>query len=580
MVKRCVLLGVLLLAASVIGAPAGAIIPNGVHLEAISANNVVTAVDASLLDAGSIKGAINALPGGIVSAQVVVYANGQQVDSTSADPTDHYEIDGLPTGSYEVCVSPLSIFGGNSTTGYLGRCYPNVPFNGTTVPAAATEVSVVAGSPTTGKNIAIPSAAAISGKIINSNGVGIGQVNIVAKNRASGQQFYGFTANNGTFKVDGLTPSGPGYSLCADPHYSIDGATGYLPRCFKNVAWNGGAIPSGATAVSVSTGHTHTGVNITVPRGAAISGKATDASNGQPIASSLIGVFSPTGRQLGFGLSDPQGNYTVKGLPASTSNRVCDFQNTISPTTVYRAECWKNIAWNGDVNALPSGTTSVSTTIGHTHSNINFTVGKVTIHLGSIAGTITDAGDHGAIANAQVQLYSPNGAQIDSTPTNASGGYQFTDLKPNATGYRVCARAIEGTFEQPTTPPGGWAPFCWSGVSWNGVPPPSSATKIPISPGQAKSGVDIALPRGGGVSGTLFHSDGTTPAAGVFVGVYTANGGLLGSATSGVDGTYSIINLRPSMTGYPVCFDGRHAGFGTPGFLPECYDNVAWDGSP
>src|SRR5690242_3144687 len=98
MVKRCVLLGVLLLAASVIGAPAGAIIPNGVHLEAISANNVVTAVDASLLDAGSIKGAINALPGGIVSAQVVVYANGQQVDSTSADLTDHYEIDGLPTG--------------------------------------------------------------------------------------------------------------------------------------------------------------------------------------------------------------------------------------------------------------------------------------------------------------------------------------------------------------------------------------------------------------------------------------------------------------------------------------------------
>jgi hypothetical protein len=52
-----------------------------VHLEVISPNTVVTAVDANLLDAGSIKGAISALPGGILTAEVVAYANGQQVAS-------------------------------------------------------------------------------------------------------------------------------------------------------------------------------------------------------------------------------------------------------------------------------------------------------------------------------------------------------------------------------------------------------------------------------------------------------------------------------------------------------------------
>jgi Carboxypeptidase regulatory-like domain len=582
MVKRCVVLGVPILAAGVIafmGAPASATIPNGVHLEVITPNAVVSGVDASLLDAGSIKGALSALPGGVLSAEVVAYSNGQQVGSDFSTGGT-YEIDGLLTGSYDVCVPPLSIFGGNSTTGYLGRCYPNVPFNGTSVPAAATEVAVNAGTPTSGINLTIPSAAAISGKIMNSGGTGIGEVDLVAKNRASGQLFHTFTASNGSFKIEGLTPSGPGYSLCGDPHFSIDGPTGYLPHCFKNVAWNGGTIPSGATALSVSAGHTHANVDITLPPGAAISGRATDAGNGQPIASGLIGVFSPTGRELGFAITDGQGNYKVKGLGASTGNRVCDFPTTVGPTTSYRAECWKNIAWNGDVHALPNGTTSVSTTIGHTHPNIDFTVAKVTIHLGSIAGTITDAAGGGAIQNAQVLLFGNNGLQIDSTPTNASGGYQFTQLKPNATGYRVCARAIDGTVEQPTTPPGGWAPFCWSGVSWNGVPPPGAATKIPISPGQNKIGVDIALPRGGGVSGTLFKSDGTTPAAGVFVAVFTPSGGLLGSATSGPAGTYTIIDLRPSMTGYPVCFDGRQAGSGTAGYLPECYDNVAWDGNP
>jgi hypothetical protein len=40
-----------------------------------------------------------------------------------------------------------------------------------------------------------------------------------------------------------------------------------------------------------------------------------------------------------------------------------------------------------------------------------------------------------------------------------------------------------------------------------------------------------------------------------------------------------LADLAPSATGYVVCFDGRNPASGGAGYLPECWQDQAWDGS-
>src|SRR5262249_46035870 len=150
-------------------------------------------------------------------------------------------------------------------------------------------------------------------------------VSVYGHNRSTGDTFVAITAANGTYNLMGLPPSSMGYTVCFNPRYISAGTTGFLPRCYKNTAWDGvSAYPGSATKVSVSLGHTHSGVSGHVPVGGAISGTVKNSANGTALADAEVIVYASSGLSaLGFDNTDAQGRYTVKGLRAATGDRVC-----------------------------------------------------------------------------------------------------------------------------------------------------------------------------------------------------------------------------------------------------------------
>jgi hypothetical protein len=563
-----------LIAGALIGAAssADATLPSTATPVTVTQGNVTSAINGHVHRAASIAGNIkSAATGHAIGASVSAYRNGNYVASAGTNPsTGHYEIDGLFGGTYKICVSGFSIYNPPGT-GFLGRCYKTAPFNGSTVPSGALAVTVIGGQHKTGISFNLLSAAAISGKVTNGAGTGLPNVSVTAHNRSSGITFYSNSTSIGAYVVKGLTAAAKGYTVCFAP-YSNTG-TGYRPRCFKNTAWNGfSSYPTSANAVGVVLGHTHTGINQALLRGGAISGKVTDASNGNPINGDSIAVFTAGGRIVGGATTNSHGNYVARGLAASTGYRVCAAPVNTTPTVTYHGKCWRGIAWNG--RSLPAGTTPVAVQAGQTHTGINFRLSK-TIHvLGSIAGQVTEKAGGTPLQGASVTLFR-GGQFFNSASTNATGHYKFTNLPPS-TSYVVCATGKYVFI--PTPPATGWAPRCHTDAGWNGVTSsvPAAATRISLTAGQDKTGQNVALHVGGEIDGFVFVSGGTTPAPNVNVFIYTTGGKEVAYAYSAFDGSYSVNSLAPAT--YIVCFDGRYM-YGLAGFLPQCYNNVAWNGT-
>jgi hypothetical protein len=109
---------------------------------------------------------------------------------------------------------------------------------------------------------------------------------------------------------------------------------------------------------------------------------------------------------------------------------------------------------------------------------------------------------------------------------------------------------------------------------------PSTATRVPLSPGTIVTGVDVSLHVGGEISGST-NTTGlkTSPIANVTVKVFTGAGQLVATGTSAFDGSFAFRDLLPNSTGYIVCFDGRHTVAGQPDFLPECWQDKPWSGT-
>lgn len=559
---------VLLLAIATGGGVAGASLPSGVTPVTVTAGNQTANIDGHLHAARKISGTIRTSGGQFVTGIVAAYLNGRFAASGFAS-NGQYTINGLFARSYTVCMGGQSVFSPSSSTGFLGRCYKTAAFNGSTVPSNATLVNLAAGDKA-GVNFSLPAAAAITGKVTNPSGSALANVAVQARNRSTKALFFGFTSSNGTYSVKGLTASATGYNVCFAPF--VNSGTGYLPRCYRNKSWNGSSATMTGTVIAVALGHVHGGVNQALPRAGAISGKVVDAGNGKAIANDGIVVFSSTGHFVAGTSTRSTGTYVVRGLAASSGYRVCAAPRS-SAAVVYHGRCWRAIAYNG--GRLPAGTSPISVTLSHTHTGVNFRLTKTVYKLGSIAGTVTEQQGGHPLHDASVAVYTSGGGFAGSAVTDVNGHYRVGGLRAYSAGYVVCVRG-DSASSTVATPTSGWAPRCYVDVPWSGLGVPSTAKRLPLSAGQNRTGINVALRLAGEIDGTTFQFGSTTPATNVTVKVFTTGGRLVTLTTSDFStGTYSVKNLPPGQ--YDVCFDGRQAFLGN-GFLPQCYNGVAWTG--
>ncbi|MCW2497125.1 carboxypeptidase-like regulatory domain-containing protein [Jatrophihabitans sp.] len=249
-------------------------------------------------------------------------------------PDGSYEVAGLTPGSkYTICFSADRAVGGTSSTGYAGTCNGGAPYDGFVGAGTAVKASTAG----TTIDMVLPAGGAIAGTVRDSAGYRLAGAPLdIEDSQGDGENvivgFGAITYDDGTFDLTGL-PAGS-YSVCGfGLGASAHSAYGYVGQCYKGkpVA---GAKP---TPVAVALGTTTTGIDITLAKAGAISGKVVD-KHGKPVGGVdvLVGTKGLHGEPEAGAETGKDGTYLVTGVPAGTHVTACFLVNTESGSSCYK----------------------------------------------------------------------------------------------------------------------------------------------------------------------------------------------------------------------------------------------------
>ncbi|MFC6705027.1 beta strand repeat-containing protein [Flexivirga alba] len=383
-----------------------------------------------------------------------------------------------------------------------------------------------------------------------------------------------YTDSAGAYTMKPL-PAGS-YTVCFDASYAYGGTstTGYASQCYAGVPWtSGNNPPAGTTAVAVTSGSIHSGVNATLSAAGGISGTVTDAAGGADLTDVTVNVYDGSGNAVSSASTDGAGTYTAGGIPAG-SYTVCftpASDSGGSSATGYVPQCYKNVPWDGSSSDLPSGTTPVSATTGTTHSGIDAALGSAA----GISGRVTAATGGAALGNATVAVFTRGKSLVTTASTDSSGSYTVGGLQSGS--YYVCFDAA-GAAGGPST--AGYVDQCFNGVVWDGAydpeSMPSGMTAVSTTTGTVTAGVSAALTSDAAITGTVTAASDGSPVSEVWVYAYDSSGNQLTQTTTGGDGTYTLSGLAAGTD--TVCFDPSQATGETAStaFVAQCYNDVAW----
>jgi hypothetical protein len=556
----------------------------------VTAGGTTTGVDVALTSEGGISGTVTAATDGDPLANVIVYVydqNGNQLnDGVSTGSDGSYTVTGLAPSAtgYIVCFDARSATGGGSSAGYADQCYNQVAWNpNLLLPSGATAVPVTAGVISTGIDAALPTDEGISGTVTAAaGGSALANVTILVFDQYDNLVSSNVTTgSDGSYTVTGLVTSAPGYRVCFDASSATGGSSpaGYADQCYDQVAWNGNGFPPlGATLVAVNAGVITTGIDAALTSEGGISGTVTAAAGGGALTGVEVEVYDRNGNPVeSLATTGSDGRYTLTGLaPSTTGYTVCFFTGLASGGSSsfgYENQCYNQVPWSTG-SSLPSGTTAVPVQAGAISTGIDAALTSD----GAISGAVTAATGGAALAGVTVYVFDPNGNYV-TTSTGSDGSYIVTGLVPSATGYTVC---FDTSYATGGSSAYGYADQCYNQVAWPGLsfPRPSGAKLVPVTAEANSTGVDAALISEGAISGTVTSATSGSALARVRVTVYDQYGNQLNYiTTTNSNGSYTVIGLVPSATGYTVCFaTAATGGSSSAGYADQCYNQVPWSG--
>lgn len=240
----------------------------------------------------------------------------------------------------------------------------------------------------------------------------------------------------------------------------------------------------------------------------------------------------------------PDGAFDMGGLPEGTYHVAFeDWSGT------YLSETYS------DKMGWPDGDDVIVTIGGTTPASVDAVLSRGSV----ISGTIRDAvtGDPIPFADVQIDRWDPvneNWPGFCGWEADEFGSYR--EVVPAGT-YRVTAGH--------RTP--GYAARTHTGLHpWEAM---TDADGITVATGEQAEGVDVVLPHGWGIGGSVTVPGGA-PAVGAWAGIFTVEGGIpwcVGSAMVGEDGTFQMWGLD-----YGTYIVGYQQYMGSPWL--EFFDNV------
>ncbi|MFF2316417.1 carboxypeptidase regulatory-like domain-containing protein [Arthrobacter sp. NPDC058097] len=474
---------------------------------AVAAGQEHASVNASLVKGASINGRVTSSVGvnlGGVWAYLYQADDLAYVQSARVSADGSYQFGGLTAGSYKIQFS-------TGSSGALEQWY-----GGATAASAAAVVDLSNSQELALGDTALVKGATISGKVTAPAGVDLSAVSVNAYSSTNSLFYPLYTSvqADGSYRLSGL-PQG-NYVLLFSGYSS-----GALDQWHANATSR-----ETATVLPVAAGQDVTGIDAALVKGASISGKVT-----VPAGVTLSGVsVSASGEGSPYGTHaslNADGTYKVKGLAAGSYK--IHFTNYNSGAL---DEWYNNVQ-------TEAAATPIVLTAGQDKTAVDATLAKGA----TISGKVTLPAGVNAY-NVNVGLYkAADGASVSSVQLNSDGTYALRGVPAGS--YKLLFGGYSSS--------GLLARWYTNAISL------ATATPVTVTDGQALTGINATLLRGGEISGKITAPAGTRLNASQMVA--TKTGTIDDSAVYGyvnTDGTYSIVGLETGS--YKLRFLGGQSG--------------------
>jgi len=333
---------------------------------------------------------------------------------------------------------------------------------------------------------------------------------------------------------------------------------------------NGGAIcipsctpPAVGTPVAVTAGATTT-VNFPLAKGAQITGRVTDASNGAGVPNFSVQIFDAANRQVATSTTNtvaPVGNYATTGLTPGTYF----VRTAVSIPTNFVAKLYDDVLCTPSCNVIGQGTPIVLTA-GAVASNINLAL----THGGHISGTIRDSVTLLPIQGIGIGLVTESGASAGViNSTNNLGAYTMPAV-PAGT-YFARTNANAGTPSAAL----GYIREVYNNIDCSACNP-LLGTPIVVTQDATTTGIDFSLTRGARLSGHVQDADTGNPIGGVTINVF---------GDTGLSATAGGLAITTNAAGDYLSADGLKEGpyyvktSNTAGYINEKYNDLPCNGN-
>jgi hypothetical protein len=480
---------------------------NGTPID-LAAGGSQAGVDLVLTNPATISGTVTRLPGSTPMSGVTIQllaSTGAVALTATTNASGNYSFTGLPAGTYRLVT--------RNTPDVIDVAWPSTPCPSACNGLNGNTITVTAGGSATGRNFALDPGGAISGsvrstapsaplpgvtlQVYNSGGIPVAQV---------------LSNASGNYEVSAL-PSG---NFVVRTQQNL----GFTDLLFNNLPCTGYCDLLSGTPVPVVSGSGTGLIDFNLSGGLSISGRVRDAATSNGIALARVTAFDVGGFIAGTAQANASGDYTIAGLRPGT------YRLRTTNLSGYVNQVWNGVACTPTPCLVSTGT-PIALSSNRTGVDFNLTRG------GTISGTATDTFNN-PLPTGTATLYDSTGAEITTAPV-ANGIWEFSGLA-NGT-YFVLIRNSSGLIDQ----------------LWDNIPCPAGACNIAATgtpivltgagapAGLAKSGpanINLQLPPGQTISGTVTDATTSQPIPGVTVHFFNSAGVEVGQATTNALGQY------------------------------------------
>jgi hypothetical protein len=390
-----------------------------------------------------------------------------------------YSVSGLFTGNYKVQY--------NTTGNFIGEWYNNKAsfFSANVVPVSDSQTTTLANAVLTGGGSISGQVTDTSGNSINSAWVRVYDLNYYYVSGTA-------TNSSGNYTVNAI-PAG-NYKV----HFDV--SVNYIGEWYDDKS-------SFYTAdqVSVLTGQDTPGIDAQLSKGASISGRVTDGTNG--IADVYVVLYDPNYSYVSYDYTDFNGDYQIPGLlPGS-------YKVKFYTTGDFVGEWYndKSDFYSADPVTVASGEA--------------IELEDAVLALGGyITGQVINTSG-GSIYPVWVKVYNLDYAYLNGASTSSSGYYTVSGIP--AGNYKV-------EFDPS---------FNYIGEWYDDKHFFDTADRVVVTGGVTTSGINAVLAHGGRISGRITDAYGRGGIAGVQVLVYDMDNGSIGSTFTDGNGNYTLLDI-------------------------------------